>query len=120
MKYFYDENLKSNARSLRKSMTPWERKLWFLFLRNYSAKVYRQRIIGPYIVDFYCPKARLVIELDGSQHFMPEEQDADAVRKAALESRGCAVLRFPNADLDRHFTEVCEAIHNAIQSRIIP
>ena len=68
----------------------------------------------PFIVDFFCPKARLIIELDGSQHFMPEGQSADEARTGSLESRGYAVLRFPNAQVDRHFPEVCEAIHNSI------
>ena len=108
----------ANARALRKTMAPWERKLWYCFLQHYPVKCYKQHIIGPYIADFCCPKARLVVELDGSQHFTPAEQDADAARAAELESRGYALLRFPNIEVDRHFTEVCEAIQQAIQSRI--
>ena len=77
MKDFYDGKLTPNARALRKAMTPWERKLWYCFLRTYPVKFYRQRVLGPYIVDFYCPAAKLAVELDGSQHFTPDEQAAD-------------------------------------------
>ena len=109
----------ANARALRKNMTPWERKLWYLFLRNYPVKIYKQHIIGPYIVDFYCPKARLVIELDGSQHFMPEGMDADRQRDTAMTAHGFTVLRIPNIDIDRCFQAVCETIHRKIQSHIV-
>lgn len=64
-----NNHLLSRARELRREMTPQERKLWYLFLRKYPVKFYKQRIIASFIADFYCPKARLVIELDGSQHY---------------------------------------------------
>ena len=111
-------HLLSNARSLRKEMTPWERKLWYLYLRRYPIKIYRQRVIGDYIVDFYCSRAGLVVELDGSQHYFPEERVADAQRSDFLESKGLLVLRFSNYDVDRRFVSVCEAIHRAIQARL--
>ena len=62
-----DNSQLENARRLRSEMTPHERKLWYLFLRKYPVKIYKQRIIGRFIVDFYCASAKLVIELDGSQ-----------------------------------------------------
>jgi len=105
----------ANARALRRNMTPWERKLWYLFLRNYPVKIYRQHILGPYIADFYCPKANLVIELDSSQHFMPEGLASDAQRDAAMAAHGIAVLRIPNINIDCHFQAVCETIHPEIQ-----
>ena len=111
-------HLLSNARSLRKEMTPWERKLWYLYLRRYPIKIYRQRVIGDYIVDFYCSRAGLVVELDGSQHYFPEERAADAQRSDFLESKGLLVLRFSNYDVDRRFVSVWEAIHRAIQARL--
>ena len=118
MKHFYDGDLNANARALRRDMTPWERKLWHLFLKAYPVKVYRQRIMGPYIVDFYCAKAKLAIELDGSQHFTPEAMERDAARSAYLSRQGITLLRFPNIDIDRRFPSVCEAIDLEIKRRI--
>ena len=108
----------ANARALRRAMTPWERKLWYRFLRTYPVKFYKQQIIGPYIADFCCPSARLIVELDGSRHFTPDEQPADAKRSAALQAHGYAVLRFPNVDIDRRFRAPCEAIDLAVKRRI--
>lgn len=108
----------ANARALRKTMTPWERRLWYCFLRTYPVKLYRQHVIGPYIVDLCCPSARLIIELDGSQHFMPDGIAADEERSRAIEVHGYALLRFPNADIDRRFQAVCESIDLAIKRRI--
>ncbi len=108
----------ANARHLRKAMTPWERKLWYCFLRTYPVKFYKQRVLGPYIVDFYCPSAKLILELDGSQHFTPDGQASDSNRDAYLQTRGYAILRIPNIDIDRRFQSVCETIHRETQSRI--
>ena len=81
-----------NARRLRREMTPHERKLWYLFLRKYPAKIYKQRIIGRFIVDFYCASANLVIELDGSQHYEPQGLAYDAERSQFLMALGLEVL----------------------------
>ena len=108
----------ANARTLRKDMTPWERKLWYLFLRSYPVKIYKQQVIGPYIADFCCPRAKLIIELDGSQHFMPPGQASDAERDSALKAHGYAIFRIPNIDIDRRFQTICEAIDREIQSRL--
>ena len=104
------------AKALRKNMTPWERKLWYEYLRNYPVRFQRQKAIGAYIADFYCAKARLVVELDGGGHFTPEQRDADAVRTNALEAMGLTVLRISNLDVDRNFRGVCEAIDLAVQN----
>ena len=106
-----------NARRLRREMTPHERKLWYLFLRKYPVKVYKQRIIGRYIVDFYCASAKLVIEVDGSQHYDPQGMVCDAERSAFLTELGLEVLRFSNRDIDRDFRGVCEHIDFTIQKR---
>ncbi len=103
------------ARELRREMTPHERKLWYLFLRNYPVKIYKQRIIQSYIVDFYCASAKLVIEVDGSQHYEETGQQYDRERSAVLEREGLRVLRFSNREIDRDFTGVCQAIDNAIR-----
>lgn len=106
------------ARELRKNMTEQERKLWYLFLRDYPVKIYRQRIIESFIVDFYCYPAKLVIELDGPQHTTGQGIAYDRERTAVLEKYGMKVLRFSNAAVDRDFSKVCEAIHGTIQERL--
>ena len=105
------------ARELRKNMTAEERHLWYDFLRTYPVKIYKQKILGPYIVDFFCETAKLVIELDGSQHYEPDEQQQDASRSAYLESLGLMVVRYSNADLHRNFRGVCESIDLLIRQR---
>ena len=107
-----------NARALCRDMTPQERHLWYDFLREYPVKFYKQRIIGSFIVDFYCASAKLVIELDGSQHYEEQGLAYDAERTAYLEALGLKVLRFSNADINQRFKSVCEAIHKAIQKEI--
>ena len=99
-------------------MTSHERKLWYLFLRKYPVKIYKQRIIGRFIVDFYCASARLVIELDGSQHYEPKELAYDAGRSQFLTALGLKVLRFSNRDIDRDFHGVCTQIDRIIQKRL--
>ena len=103
------------ARRLRREMTPHERKLWYLFLRKYPVKIYKQRIIGRYIVDFYCASAKLVIEVDGSQHYEPQGMKYDAERLDFLSDQGLRVLRFSNGDIDRDFRSVCEQIDITIR-----
>ena len=99
-------------------MTPHERKLWHLFLRKYPLKIYKQRIIDRYIVDFYCASAKLVIEVDGSQHYASQGMAYDAERSVFLSSLGLEVLRFSNRDIDRDFHGVCEQIDITIQNRL--
>ena len=112
----YDGNRLGNARDLRKNMTPEERHLWYDFLRDYPVKVYKQKIIGPYIVDFYCEAAKLVIEIDGWQHYEPEGQRQDAGRSHYLESLGLTVARYSNREIRREFEAVCCDLHSRIQS----
>ena len=98
-------------------MTPHERKLWYLFLRAYPVKIYKQRIIDSFIVDFYCASAKLVIEVDGSQHFEDAGKEKDLVRDRKLTSLGLLVLRFDNHQIDWEFPEVCEMIDRVIKER---
>ena len=105
------------ARHLRREMTPHERKLWYLFLRKYPVKMYKQRIIGKFIVDFYCAAAKLVIELDGSQHYETQGISYDRERTAYLERQGLKVLRFSNRDVDQDFRSVCTQIDITVQER---
>ena len=107
------ERLLGRARALRRSMTEAERRLWFAFLRDFQPRFRRQEVIGPYIVDFYCSKAQLVLELDGSQHCEPEQRRADAARTAYLERLGLRVIRFSDLDVMRNLPGVCEAVRRA-------
>ena len=109
--------LLENAKELRKNMTRQERHLWYDFLRDYPVKIYKQKIIGNYIADFYCHSALLVIELDGSQHYMAEGADKDRKRTEVLEEMGIEVIRFSNREIDENFNEVCEKIDLVIKER---
>ena len=105
------------ARELRRNMTPQEKQLWYQFLRQYPIKIYKQRIINNFIVDFYCHQARLVIELDGSQHYTDEGKAYDTERTEVLKSYGISVLRFSNRDVDDNFRGVCCEIDKVIKQR---
>jgi len=109
--------LKPYSSELRTKATPQEQHLWYDFLRNNKPRFTRQRIIGGYIVDFYCHEAALVIELDGSQHYEPEAMEYDKTRTAYLNALGLKVLRFANDEVDRNFSGVCAAITEIVQSR---
>ena len=98
------------ARELRRDMTPQEKKLWYQFLRHYPVKFYKQRIIDSFIADFYCASARLVIEVDGRQHYTEQGRAYDEQRTAIISRYGIRVLRFSNEEIDRHFETVKAAI----------
>ncbi len=110
----YDGRLKPNAQALRREMTRQEKHLWYDFLKEYTSQFHRQKQFGYYIVDFYCAVGNLVVELDGSQHYEPEGMAHDAERDAYLQGLGLKILRFSNADVDRHFDTVCQTIDRAI------
>ena len=98
------------ARKLRREMTKEERRLWYEFLKSLPLTVHRQKVLGPYIVDFYCASRRVAIELDGSQHYVEEGPDRDLVRDAWLREQGITVLRYTNLEVERSFRAVCEDI----------
>ena len=102
--------LQANAKKLRKEMTRQERHLWYDFLRNLPQTVQRQKVMGNFIVDFYIPSCKLVIELDGAQHTEPQAAEYDAHRTAYLQSIGSRVLRYGNNAVDANFAGVCEDI----------
>ena len=112
-----NSDLKTLSQELRKNQTKEESLLWNRFLRGYPLRFRRQYIIGNYIADFYCHQAKLVVELDGSQHYDPEEQKKDAERTRYLEGQGLKVLRFSNMDVIRKFRSVCEAIDMEVEER---
>ncbi len=115
MKEYNKENIPL-AKVLRKNMTPWERKLWYDFLKGYPVRFQRQKAIGNYIVDFYCAKARLVVELDGGGHYTTEQAEKDEARTKGLESMNLKVVRICNLDIDRNFRGVCEYIDLAVKN----
>lgn len=106
------------ARMLRRNMTRQEKHLWYDYLRKYPIKIYKQRIIDNFIADFYCHSARLVIELDGSQHYTERGQTHDAARTEVFEKYGICVLRFSNKDIDENFAGVCYMIDKTVQERM--
>ena len=112
-----NSDLTKRAQALRKAQTKEEARLWYQFLCRYPLRFHRQYVIGNYIVDFYCHKAKLVIELDGSQHCDPMEMDYDQRQTAYLRSQGLEVVRFSNLDVLQRFRPVCEAIDMKVKER---
>ncbi len=110
----YNKNLKGISRTLRKNMTRQEKKLWYDFLKNYHIRFHRQRPIGEYVVDFYCSKAKLVVELDGSQHYSDDGKQCDENRTLCLNDLGVTVIRFSNNDIDNNFEGVCIEIDKIV------
>ncbi len=114
----YNSALRDKARVLRKNMTPEERRLWYTYLRQYPVPFKRQRPIALYIADFYCARARLVIELDGSQHFTEQGKTYDELRTCIIEQFDIEVIRFTNREIAENFTGVCAAIDRRVRERL--
>ncbi len=106
--------LKTNAQNLRKQMTKEERRLWYNFLKELPITINRQKVVGKYILDFYCASAHIAIELDGSQHYTDEGFEYDGNRDDFLKDQGIKVLRYSNYEVNNHFSVVCEDIWNNI------
>ena len=106
----YNKKLVSNARTLRKNMTPEEKHLWYDFLKKLPCNVRRQHNIENYIVDFYIAEKKIVIEVDGRQHLLPEHKEADEKRDHDLASWGISVLRYSNDSIRNYFDFVAEDI----------
>ena len=111
-------NLRNNARKLRKEMTKEERHLWYDFLRSYPVKFNRQIVLGKYIVDFYSASAKLVIEIDGSQHYLEKEQLYDRERTEYLKKYNLEVVRIPNGEINNNFEGICRYIDSIVKSRL--
>lgn len=118
MRNIYNSNLVNNSQKLRKNMTKEEKHLWYDFLKNLPITVNRQKVIGNYIVDFFCSSARLVIELDGSQHYTDSGQAKDIERDNFFKSLGIEVLRYSNLDINCKFESVCSDILKHIDERL--
>lgn len=115
---YYNSKNKPYAQKLRREATPQENHLWYDFLRDYPVQFRRQKQFDNYIVDFYCAKAKLVIEIDGSQHFEPEAMEYDAARTECLNELGLQVIRFTNDDINRNFIGVCQMIDEIIKEKL--
>ena len=114
----YNAELKGRSRQLRKNMTWQERHLWYDFLRGYPIRFSRQKVLGKYIADFYSAKAKLVIELDGSQHYENDNMQKDTERTDFLKKYGLTVIRIPNNEINENFQGVCEYIDSAVKQSL--
>ena len=114
----HNKKLVPFARQLRKEMTKEERHLWYDYLRSYPVRFSRQKVLGKYVVDFYSAEAKLVIELDGSQHYDEQNQEKDAKRTAFLECYGLNVIRIPNNEVNTNFSGVCEFIDVTVRQSL--
>ena len=114
----HNKQLVPLAKQLRKEMTKEECHLWYDFLRSYPVRFSRQKVLGKYIADFYSAEAKLVIELDGSQHYQDGNAEKDAERSAFLEGYGLTVIRIPNNEVTRNFRGVCEFIDTTVRQSI--
>ena len=116
MNTLHNSKLLGNAQRLRRKMTKEERHLWYDFLKALPVTVHRQKVLGPYIVDFYIATAKIVIELDGSQHYEDASKQKDQDRDAWLKNEGFRVLRYANSDINQRFSAVCDDIYTHLQS----
>ena len=99
-------------------MTKEERHLWYNFLRTYPIRFSRQKVLGKYIADFYSAQAKLVIELDGSQHYEDSNVQKDAERTVFLENYGLTIIRIPNNEVNKNFCGVCEYIDTMVKQSL--
>ena len=114
----HNKQLVSLAKQLRKEMTKEERHLWYDFLRGYPIRFSRQKVLGKYIADFYSAKAKLVIELDGSQHYENDNMQKGTERTDFLKKYGLTVIRIPNNEINENFQGVCEYIDSAVKQSL--
>lgn len=115
LEYKNNKSLVPAAKELRKNMTKEERHLWYDFLRHYPIRFQRQKVLGKYIADFYCAKAKLVVELDGSQHYEDNAIIKDNERTAFLSGYDITVIRIPNNEVIKNFSDVCQFIDEKVK-----
>ena len=112
-----NSRLDKYAKNLRKNMTDEEKTLWYNYLNKIYPRFHRQKIIGNYIVDFFCPKLKLIIEIDGEQHFWKENEEYEKRREKFLNDSGYKLLHFYNSDINKHIRETEHTITNACRER---
>jgi len=116
----YNKKLIPLAKELRSKMTPQEKRLWYECLSTYPVRFQRQKAIGNYIVDFYCHKAKVIIEVDGYHHYTQDGIKYDNERSAAFNSVGLHVIRLSNSQIDNSFQDACALIHKCVSLRTLP
>ena len=114
----YNKKMIPLAKDLRKNATLQEKHLWYDFLANYEIRFQRQKAIDNFIVDFYCHRAKLIIEIDGAQHFTEEGHQRDELRTEILERYGLKVVRFTNREIDTKFSAVCDCIDTIVKASL--
>lgn len=114
----HNKELVPRAKKLRRELTKEERHLWYDFLRTYPVRFCRQKVLGNYIADFYSAPAKLIIELDGSQHYQDDHLSKDEKRTSFLQQYGLEVIRFSNKEIHDHFQGVCEWIDQSVKKRM--
>lgn len=114
----YQRKMIPRAKELRREMTPQEKRLWYGFLCDYPVRFQRQKTIGSFIADFYCFRARMIVEVDGIQHYTKQVRAYDLERSAILDRYGLKVIRFTNREIDRQFMTVCAKIEQAVNERM--
>ena len=118
MNFKHNPELTYNAKTLRKNMTKEEKHLWYDYLRDHPVRFLRQKVIDNYIVDFYCSKAKLAVEIDGSQHYETGALLKDKIRTENLEKRDILIIRVPNNEIRKNFEGVCQYIDYFVRERI--
>ena len=118
MKKDLTHELVDRAREMRNEPTAEESKLWHLYLKNLKPRFIRQKIIGFYIVDFYCPRLKLIIEIDGEQHYLEENAVYEKRREEYLKTQGCKILRFYNSDVNKNLSNTEETIYWSCVERV--
>ncbi len=118
MDKLHNPELTHISKVLRKNATKEENHLWYDFLKEVEPQFKRQKVIGKYIVDFYCPAAKMVIELDGTQHNEAKNKLMDEERDEFLKELGIAVFRYSNRDINKNFGRVCTHITNRLKERL--
>ncbi|MBQ6877565.1 MAG: endonuclease domain-containing protein [Oscillospiraceae bacterium] len=118
MEYKYNKNMIENAKFLRKNMTKEEKHLWYDYLKKCPVRFSRQKVLGRYIADFYSAEAKIVIELDGSQHFEKENRIYDEKRTEFLEQYGLKVIRIPNGEIKDNFEGICRYLDKQIEQSL--
>lgn len=116
-KEYNKENIRF-AKQLRKNATDEEKKLWYGFLSKYEIRFQRQKAIDNFIADFYCSKANIVIELDGSQHYTKDGKEKDEFRTEILEEYGITVIRIKNRQVRENFSNVCVYIDRIVKNKL--
>ncbi len=117
MKKDLTHELVDRAREMRNEPTAEESKLWHLYLKNLEPRFIRQKIIGFYIVDFYCPRMKLIIEIDGEQHYLEENAVYEKRREEYLKTQGCKILRFYNSDINKSLKDTETTIYYSCVER---